>query len=147
MFENNMKFTRAACGINSKIWTRGNSTIIVIFFCYHYCWSLLWCDYWRSAMLPKSSSITSWSRLKLTFQIQLTLHPRNSFFINNCYIIANSVEKHCVVMLNVSLQVKTRLKTFYWFLEVLYLLLPKTALPTALTNSTCLLELFAFLYT
>ena len=46
MFENNIKFTRAACWINSKITNRGKNTTLIIF-C-HYCWLLLWCNYWKS---------------------------------------------------------------------------------------------------
>ena len=34
--------------------------------------------------------------------------------------VANSVEKHEIVMLNVKLQVKVRFKTFYWVLELLF---------------------------
>ena len=45
MFENNMKFTKAARCINSKnkqqIQKHHTHNIL---FC-HYCWSLLWCDY------------------------------------------------------------------------------------------------------
>ena len=48
MFENNMKFTRAACWINSKIGNWDKSTTVIIFLFCHYCWSLLWCIYWKS---------------------------------------------------------------------------------------------------
>ena len=48
MFKNNMKFTRAACWINSKISNKyKNTTLIILEFC-HCCWSLLWCNYWKS---------------------------------------------------------------------------------------------------
>ena len=61
MFKYNMKFTRAACWINSKISNTGKNTTLMIFLFCHYCWLLLWCNYWRSLMLWNS---TSWSRLK-----------------------------------------------------------------------------------
>ena len=57
--------------------------------------------------------------LKSTVEIQLVLHPCNLFFINNLNMIGNSVEKHCFAALNVNLQVKTRVKTFYWLFEQL----------------------------
>ena len=46
MFKNNMKFTRAACWINSKTSNRQNYHTQT-FLC-HYCWSFLWCTYWKS---------------------------------------------------------------------------------------------------
>ena len=64
----------------------------------------------RSLMLWNS---TSSSRLKLNVQIQLALYPCDSFLVNNRNMTGNSVEKHCFVMMNVKLQVKLRLKTFY----------------------------------
>ena len=48
MFENNMKFTRGACWINSKISNRDKNTTLIIFLFGHYCWPLLWCNYWKS---------------------------------------------------------------------------------------------------
>ena len=45
MFKNNIKFTRAACRINSKINNRDDNITLVVFICFHYCWSLLWCNY------------------------------------------------------------------------------------------------------
>ena len=45
MFKYNMKFTRTACWINSKISNR-DKNITLITFC-HYCWSLLWLNCWR----------------------------------------------------------------------------------------------------
>ena len=48
MFENNMKFTRAACWINSKKSNRDKHTTLIMFLFCHYCWSLLWCNYWKS---------------------------------------------------------------------------------------------------
>ena len=76
MFKKNMKFTKAACWINSKIsnWDK-NTTLILLLFCY-YCWSLLRYNYWRSLKLWNSSS---WCRLKLTVQIQLAPHPCDPF--------------------------------------------------------------------
>ena len=48
MLENNIKFIRAACWINSKISKRyKNTTLITFLFC-HCCWSILWCNYWKS---------------------------------------------------------------------------------------------------
>ena len=49
MFENNMEFTRAAYWINSKISNRNKNTALIIFLFSHYCCSLLWCNYWKSA--------------------------------------------------------------------------------------------------
>ena len=90
MFKYNMKFTRTACWIDSKInnWDK-NITIMIFLFCY-YCWSLLWCNYWKSLMLWSS---TSWSRLKLTVQIQFALYPWNSFWTYNRNMTDNSVKK------------------------------------------------------
>ena len=48
MFENNMKFTRAACWINSKIRNRDKHTTLIIFLFCHYCWPVLLCNYWKS---------------------------------------------------------------------------------------------------
>ena len=57
MFKNNMKFSRAACWINFKISNRGKKNTLIIFLLCHYCWSLLWCSYWKSlkpsSHLPK----------------------------------------------------------------------------------------------
>ena len=47
MFKNNMKFIRVACWINSKISKRDKSDALIIFLFCHYCWSLLWCNYWK----------------------------------------------------------------------------------------------------
>ena len=48
MFKNNMKFTRAACWLNSKIISRDkNATLTIFLFCHSY-WSFLWCHYWKS---------------------------------------------------------------------------------------------------
>ena len=47
MFKNNMKFTRAACWINSKLSNRDKNITLITFLC-HYCWSFLWCNYWKS---------------------------------------------------------------------------------------------------
>lgn len=47
---------------------------------------------------------TSGSHVKLTIQIQFALDPYGSFFINNYNMTASSVEKHCLVLLNVKLQ-------------------------------------------
>ena len=48
MFKNNMNFTRASCWINSKISNRDKNNTLIIYLICHYCWSLLWCDYWKS---------------------------------------------------------------------------------------------------
>ena len=45
MLKNNMKFTRAACWVNSKLSHRDKNTTFTIFLFFHYCWSLLWCIY------------------------------------------------------------------------------------------------------
>ena len=94
MFKSNMKFTRAACWINSKV-----SNVLIIFLFYHYCWSFLCCKvniemvygvYWRSLLLWNSFS---WSCLKLAVQMQLALYLCDSFTINNRNMIGSSVEK------------------------------------------------------
>ena len=58
MFENNMKFTKAACQINSKISKRDKNTTLVKYLLCHYCWLLLWCNYWKPlksySHLPKT---------------------------------------------------------------------------------------------
>ena len=87
MFNYNMRFTRAACWINSEISNRHkNTTLIILLFC-HYCYSLLWCNYWRSLMLRNS---TSYSRLKSTVQIQLAFYPCYPFLITR---VSASAEK------------------------------------------------------
>ena len=65
MLENNLKFTRAACWINSKISKRENTTLIIFLFC-HYCWSLLWCNHWKSLKvgLWPSKNITLFASMK-----------------------------------------------------------------------------------
>ena len=68
MFENNIKFTRAACWINMVIDNFGH------------CYDEIQKYYWKYLMLWNS---TSWSRLKLTVQIQLALHPCDPFLISN----------------------------------------------------------------
>ena len=93
MFESNMKFTRAAWRINSKISNRNkNTTLIIFLFCHYsdYCWSLLWWNYWRFLMLWNSTSL---SRIKLTVEIQLANNPYNQFLINNRNMTGNSVKK------------------------------------------------------
>ena len=86
----NMKFIRVAYWINSEISNRDKNTTLMIFLFCNYCWSLLWCNYWRSLMLWNS---TSWSRLKLTVQIQLALNLCNPFLINNRKMAGDSLEK------------------------------------------------------
>ena len=44
---------------------------------------------------------TSWSRLKLTVQVQRTLHPWDPFLLNNRDMIGNIVEKQCFAVSNV----------------------------------------------
>ena len=123
MFKNNMKFTRAACWINSKIRNRDKNTALIIFLFCHYCWSLLWSIYW--------------SRLKLTAQIQLALHPCDPLLIKNSNMTGKSVEK-CFVVLNAKLLVKLRFKTFYDFKILLY---TAFALKTT-TNTACFARTF-----
>ena len=74
---------------------------------------------------------------KSTVEIQLVLHPCNPFFINKLNMTANSVEKHCFAALNVNLQVKTRVKTFYWFFELLLS-------PFALNSTTSAASFYIF---
>ena len=66
MLENNLKFTRAACWINSKISKREENTTLIIFLFCHYCWSLLWCNYWKSLKvgLWPSKNITLFVSMK-----------------------------------------------------------------------------------
>ena len=90
MLKYNMKFIKAAYWIKLKISNRDKNTTLMIFLFCNYCWSLLWCNYWRSLMLWNS---TSWSRLKLTVQIQLALYLCDPFLINNRIMAGNSVEK------------------------------------------------------
>ena len=90
MFKYNMKFTRAASWINSKISNRDKNITLVIFSFCHYCWSLLWCNYWSSLMMQKSAL---WSHLKLTVQISLAPCPCDPFLINNRNMTGNNVEK------------------------------------------------------
>ena len=112
------------------------STLIIFLFCHCY-WSLLWYNYWRSLMLRKS---TSWSRLKLTVQIQLALHSCNPFLINNRNMTGNIIEKKCFVVLNVKLYVKLRFKAFFHFKTCYIRFSPRTPLQTRLN----LLEIFAY---
>ena len=57
MFKNNMKLTRVSCWINSNVRNKDKITRLIIFLLCHYCWSLLWCNYWKSlkseSCLPK----------------------------------------------------------------------------------------------
>ena len=115
MFKYNMKFIRAPCWINSKISSRDQNTTFMIFLFCNYCWSSLWCNYWRSLMLWNS---LTWSHLKLTVKIQLAIYLCNPFLINNCKMAADSLKK-CFVVLNVKLVVKIKFKTFYWLQNLL----------------------------
>ena len=127
MFNYNMEFMRAVSWVNSS--NRDKNTALMIFLLWNYCWSLLWCNYWRSLILWNS---TSWSRIKLTVQIQLALYLCDPFLINNRNMVRDSVEK-CFVVLNVKLEVKPRFKTFFWLQNLCYLLLsPLTSLPNRL---------------
>ena len=85
-----------------------NNTLMIFLFC-HFCWLLLWWNYWRSIMLCNT---TSWSRLKLTGQIQFALHPCDPFLIKDRSMTGNSVEKYCFFVLNVKLQVNLDSKRF-----------------------------------
>lgn len=67
---------------------------------------------------------TSWSHLELTVQIELALNPCNSFLINDPDMTCNNVENYGFVVLNVKLQVKHRLKAFYWHLKLWYTAFP-----------------------
>ena len=137
MFKYNTKFIRAACWINSKISYKDKNTTLMIFLFCKYCLPLLWCNYWRSLMLW---NFASWSRLKLTVQIQLAFYLCDPFSINNRNIAGNSVEK-CFVVLNVKLEVKLRFKKVLLTLKPVTLLLsPWTPLP----NRLVLLEIFVY---
>ena len=68
ILKNNMKFTRAACWINTKVSDRQSSTTLMIFLCCYWCWLLLCCNYWRSLTLWHS---TSWNCLNWLFQYSL----------------------------------------------------------------------------
>ena len=109
MFKNNMKFTRAASCINSKVSSGDNSTTL-IFWCYHYCWSLLYCNCWKSLML-RTSHLLNPDLLRCNL---LLIHSI-LFFKNNRNMAANSVEKHCCVVLNVKLLNNLRSKCFIDF--------------------------------
>ena len=85
----------------------------------------LWC--WRTPHLQVA-------RLKTTVQIQLALHSCDPIFINNLNMTANSVEKHCYVVL-----VQIRFKMFCWLLEHYVVLLSWTVLLTHFVS----LEIFA----
>ena len=52
-------------------------------------------------------NFTSCSRLQLAFYLC------DPFLMNNRNMAGNSVEKKCLVVLNVKLEVKLRFKTFY----------------------------------
>ena len=125
-----MKFTRAACWINSKINNRDKNTTLMIFLLYHYCWSLLWRNYWRSLMVWNS---ISWSRLKLVVQTQFNFYSCYPFLINNCNMAGSSVEKYKFFVLNVKLVVKLRFKRFY----LLENLLSTTFALYTTTNTVC----------
>ena len=92
MFKNNKKFTRPACWINSKIGNRDKNTTFMILLFRHYCWSVLWRNYWRNLMLW---NCTYWSPLKLTVQIQFVLHPCDPFLINNRIIAVLEITSKC----------------------------------------------------
>ena len=115
MFKNNMKFTRAACWIYSKINKRDSDAKLPIFSFYHYCWSLLWRNYWRSLMLW---NVSSWIHLKSVVQIHFTFHPCDPLLISNCIITGNIVEKQfpwveCKITSFIDFRVWL-FKTFYW---------------------------------
>ena len=78
--------------------------------------------------------------LKLTFQIQVALHPRDPFLINNCSMTANSVENYCFIVMNIKLRVKRRFKIFIDFWNCYILLSPWAPLPTRFV----LLKIFAY---
>ena len=91
IFKNNMKFTRAACWNNSKISNRDKNTTLIVFLFCHYCWSLLWCNYWRSLKSDSHHQKTlrfllQWKPFKnhekcFLFQIKNSLFSR---YINFC---------------------------------------------------------------
>ena len=90
MFKGNMEFSRATCWINSKLSNKDkNATLMIFLFC-DYCWSLLWCNYWRCLMLWNS---TCWSHLKLTVQINTacSLSMQPIFTIWLVIVLKNSV--------------------------------------------------------
>ena len=56
---------------------------------------------------------TSWSLLKLSVQIQLSLYPCDPFLINNCNRTGNIVESNFLLC-------GMWFKTFYWLQNLLY---------------------------
>ena len=66
-----IKFTKAACWVISKISNRENSIKLIILKCCLYCWSLFYCNYWRSLILQNSTFRNS---LKVAVQSRLILH-------------------------------------------------------------------------
>ena len=79
--------------------------------------------------------------LLLTFVIiMLQFHWRPHFFINNHNVNANSVEKHCFVVLNVKLQVKVSL-VLLTFITVIYCFRLESHWQNGLFCSKCLYNL------
>ena len=86
-FKSNMKFTRADCWINSTISNNDKNTILMIFLFCHYCWSLLWCNYWKSLKSTfhdpkKSFYLLQWKPFKndekcLSFQLESSPRSQN----------------------------------------------------------------------
>ena len=91
MFKNNIKFTAAACWIDSEIST-------TLLWCL-YCWSLLCCNFYRFLVLW---NFTCWSPLKVAVQIQLALLPCDLFFIfQACNLRAETEsQKPCIYLIN-----------------------------------------------
>ena len=90
MFENNVKFTRAACWINSKITNRDKNTTPIKFLFCHYYWALLWCHYWKSlesgAHLPKTLLyLLQWN----TFNFILKTLPLVKIFKFLCWLFGH----------------------------------------------------------
>ena len=78
MFKNNMKFTRAACWINSKISNREKNITLITFLCRH-CLSFLWCNYWKSlksgSHRPKKNTLFASIKALLKWWKMLFISP------------------------------------------------------------------------
>ena len=76
MFKN-IKFTRAACWINSKISNRDKSTTNLVFLFCHYCWSSLWCNYWKSLKSDTHLTKKTWF---ICFNLRSLKVMKNAFY-------------------------------------------------------------------
>ena len=107
MFKNNMKFTRKACWINSKISHRNRNTTHDILTL-----SLLLVII-MVELLNVLNALELYFLKLLEVNCSNTAFPYNPFLKNNRNMTGNSVGKKCFPVMNVKLQVKLRFKTFY----------------------------------